>query len=108
MLPIVYFSNRNGIPRVASTGVTVNTDNVSFTIASDRSFASSYNGLILFKLTQTIPTGTTDTLPIVFTSSVGTQPVKVLNGENYTVADYNTGIHLAYYESNTNTLQLLI
>lgn len=58
---------------------------------------------------QEIPSGTTTTLPIELTSTMGgTRTVTVLGGVDWTVANYNTGIHLAYFESNTGTLQILI
>lgn len=107
MIPAVFLSNKNGIPRIASSGVTVGTSDVKITIRSDRSFANNYNGVILLKLSQEIPTGTTTTLPIILTSNVGDQPVLKRGNTAYTVADFRTGIHLAYYESNTNTLQII-
>jgi hypothetical protein len=44
-------SNRTGIPRIATTAVTVGTDAVTFTVPSNNSFYNNYNGLILFKMT---------------------------------------------------------
>ena len=52
--------------------------------------------------------GTTATLPIVLTSNAGPKTVTTFGGEDWTVADYATGIHLAYYESNTGILQILV
>jgi len=47
-------------------------------------------------------------LPIQLISQVsGAIDIKVAGDTNWTVADYTTGIHLAYYESNTNVLQLI-
>lgn len=54
-----------------------------------------------------MPTGTTTTLPIVLSSNAGTKAMTVAGGDELTVADYTTGIHLAYYESNTGILQLI-
>lgn len=106
--PFLYLSNRNGIPRIATSGVSVGTDAVTFTIPSNNAFYNRYNGLILFKMEQTIPAGTTTTLPIVLTSNAGTKEITVLGGGDWTVADYLTGIHLMYFESETGTLQLLV
>jgi hypothetical protein len=42
------------------------------------------------------------------TSNAGPKTVTAFGGEDWTVADYATGIHLAYYESNTGILQILV
>lgn len=106
--PIFFLSNRNGIPRLATSAVNVSTTAVTFTLPSNNAFYANFNGLILLKMEQEIPTGTTTTLPIILASSVGPKTVTVLGGADWTVADYQTGIHLAYYESNTGILQLLV
>ena len=106
--PFLFMSNRTGIPRIATTAVTVGADAVTFTVPSNNSFYNNYNGLILFKMDQPIPAGTTDTLPISLTSNAGTKSVTALGGGDWTVADFLTGIHLMYFESNTGTLQVLI
>jgi hypothetical protein len=48
--PFLYLSNRNGIPRIATSSVSVGTDAVTFTIPSNNAFYNRYNGLILFKM----------------------------------------------------------
>lgn len=106
--PFFFMSNRNGIPRIATSAVTVGTTQVTFTVPSNNAFYNNFNGLILFKMTQEIPTGTTATLPIALTSNAGTKEITTLGGTPWTVADYTTGIHLAYFESSTGTLQILI
>lgn len=106
--PIFFLSNRNGIPRLQTSAISVGANSVTFTLPSNNAFYSNFNGLILLKMEQEIPTGTTDTLPIILTSNAGNKPVTTLGGADWTVADYQTGIHLAYYESNTGILQILI
>lgn len=61
------------------------------------------------RLNQAIPTGTTTTLPIVFTSGGGNpQRLTGFNGADITVAQISgTGIYLCWFEHTTNTLQLL-
>jgi hypothetical protein len=49
--PIWFFSNRNGIPRIATDSVTESTTQVVFNTTSTREFFNHYNGLILFKMT---------------------------------------------------------
>lgn len=106
--PIFFLSNRNGIPRLATSAINVSTTTVTFTLPSNNAFYANFNGLILLKMEQEIPTGTTTTLPITLASNAGPKTITVLGGADWTVADYQTGIHLAYYESNTGILQLLV
>lgn len=108
--PIYYLSNRNGIPRIKSVGVSVNgTTNVQYTFNSDNYFSNYFSGLILVKFEQSIPTGTTSTLPIVFTSANGgTQALTTFNGDAVTVANISgTGIILCYYDRASGVLQML-
>jgi hypothetical protein len=83
--------------------------NVAFDFNNHRNVGRPFRGLLIVNLAQAIPTGTTDTLPIVFTSGGGNpQPVTGKNGEALTVADIEgTGVYLMWYESQTNTLQLI-
>ena len=102
--PINFLSNRNGIPRIASTSVSVNTADVTFNFSSDFTFSRNFSGLVLVKLDQPIPSETTTTLPILLSSSIGTQPVVTKNG----VAEITgTGIYLMYFDRLTSTLQLI-
>lgn len=100
--PIFYLANRNGIPRIESQSVTVNgTTDVAFAFSDDVSFSRNFGGLVLVKLSQAIPAGTTTTLPIVFKSiNGGTRPLVGYNGAPVTVGDISgTGIYLVYYEN---------
>lgn len=108
--PIVYLSNRGGIPRIESSGVAVNgTTDVRFSFSSDARFFNRYSGLVLVRLNQAVPTGTTATLPISFVLPNGpVQPVTGYSGTAVSVANLaGTGIYLAYYDAGSSTLQLL-
>lgn len=109
ILPAYINVNQTGIPALRSLSVTVSTTNVAFDFNNHRNVGRPFRGLLIINLAQLIPTGTTDTLPIVFTSGGGNpQPVTGKNGEAITVADIEgTGIYLMWYESQTNTLQLI-
>lgn len=109
ILPAYINVNQTGIPTLKSLSVTVSTTNVAFDFNNHRNVGRPFRGLLIINLAQAIPTGTTDTLPIVFTSGGGNpQPVVGKNGEAITVADIEgTGIYLMWYESQTNTLQLI-
>lgn len=100
-------SNINGIPRVESNNVTVSTSSVVFALNARLSFVR-YNGLVLVKLNQSIPSGTTTTLPVVVTSANGDVPLVKVGGDAVTVADITgIGVYLLYYDNASNTLQAL-
>lgn len=106
--PINYTSNRGGIPRISSTGITVGTADVRFAFRSDFTFSQNFSGILLVRLGQSVPTGTTGTLPIVLTSPAGTQAVTNRGGSALTVAGLSgEGIYMMYYDRASGTLQLL-
>ena len=109
LLPAYINVNQSGIPALRSLSVTVGTTDVRFDFNNHRNVGRPFRGLLIVNLAQLIPTGTTATLPIVFTSGGGNpQLVTGKNGEAITVADIEgTGIYLMWYESQTNTLQLI-
>lgn len=101
-------ANRQGIPRLETTGVTVSTTDVKFSFNNHPFLFRNFNGLILVKISQVIPTGTTETLPIVFDTNGRSKNVTKIGGTNVLVSDITgTGIYLAYYESDSDSLQLL-
>lgn len=99
----------NGIPTLSSNSVSVSTTNVAFDFNNHRNVGRPFRGLVIVRLAQAIPAGTTATLPIVFTSDGGNaKTVTTFNGEAVTVADIpGTGVYVLWYESQTDTLQLL-
>lgn len=109
ILPAYINVNRSGIPALRSLSVAVTATQVSFDFNNHRNVGAPFRGLLVINLAQAIPTGTTATLPIVFTSDGGNaQPLTTFNGDPVTVAEIaGTGIYLAWYESQTDTLQLL-
>lgn len=109
IVPAWINTNINGIPAISSNSVSVSTTAVSFDFYNHRNIGRAFRGLLIVRLAQAIPTGTTDTLPIVFTSDGSNPtPVTTFNGDPVTVADIpGTGVYVFWYESQTNTLQLL-
>ena len=109
LLPAYINVNQSGIPALRSLSVTVGTNDVRFEFNNHRNVGRPFRGLLVVNLAQLIPAGTTDTLPIVFTSGGGNVAnLTTFNGTPVTVADIaGTGIYLAWYESSTDTLQLL-
>lgn len=109
LLPAYINVNRNGIPALRSLSVSVTTTDVRFDFNNHRNIGTPFRGLIVINLAQAIPTGTTGTLPIIFTSDGGNeQPLTTINGEAVTAADITgTGIFLVWFENSSSTLQLL-
>lgn len=101
------FANRNGIPMIESSSVTVNTDNITIGIPNRAFRFLNGTGLILFRLNTAIPESA-DTLPILFSSNDFTQPVTLTTGSAATGAQMGgTGIYLIYYAKDCNLMQLL-
>ena len=101
--------NQLGIPTVSSKSVTVGTTQVAFDFNKHHTLGQPFRGIVVVRLNQAIPAGSTTTLPIVFTSD-GTNAVNLVgyNGDNVTVAGIpGSGIYLVFVDSQSNTVQLL-
>ena len=80
------FSNRRGIPLIETSSISVTDDNVVINIPN-RSFRwLNDKGIILLRLNQAIPDGTTGTLPVLFSSNDFTQPLTNIGGTAITAA----------------------
>lgn len=109
VLPTRINVNQLGIPTVSSNSVSVGTTQVAFDFNNHTTIGQPFRGIVVVRLNQAIPEGTTSTLPIVFTSD-GANTVNLVgfNGENVTVASIaGTGIYLVFVDSQTNVVQLL-
>jgi len=101
------YVNINGIPTIKSQSVVVSDTAVTFKFAPDFD-RRPFRGLILVYLSETIPEGTTTTLPIQLSMAGITSNVTVAGGANVTVADLpGTGIYLVYFDRWADTLQLI-
>lgn len=97
-------ANKNGIPRLEATSVSINTDNVTFNFNNHPFLNNYYSGLLIFKLPSF--TAPTTAVPIIFNTNGTTVNLTTLGGTNVTSAQINlSGIYLTYYDGNT--LQLL-
>lgn len=94
---------------IQSLSVNVTTTEVQIVFPFRRGFSIPYFGGLYADIAQAIPTGTTATLPVVFTSQGGAVvPVVGLDNESITVADIpGTGIYHLFYDERSNRLQLL-
>lgn len=109
LLPLNINVNVNGIPALRSTSVNVSTTEVRFDFNSHRNVGRPFVGIIAVQLAQAIPTGTTTTLPVTFTTEGGNAAnLTTFDGENVTVADVaGTGIYLVWVDTQSGTVQLL-
>lgn len=109
LLPFNINVNVNGIPCLRSTAVNVNTTDVRFDFNSHQNVGRPFVGIIVVNLAQSIPAGTTATLPVLFTTEGGNgAELTTYNGEAVTVADIaGTGIYLVWVDSQSGTVQLL-
>lgn len=109
VLPTRINVNQLGIPTVSSNNVTVGTTQVAFDFNNHPTIGQPFRGLVIVRLNQPIPAGSTTTLPIVFTSdNTNTVNLVGFNGDNITVADIpGTGIYLIFVDSQSNTVNLI-
>ena len=102
------FVNQNGIAILDSTGVSVGSEAVTFTLNEPLSRFVPSRGLVLVNLTNELPAGTTGTLPIRFTMNGFTSAVTTYGGADWTVADVaGTGMYLVYYDRLRDILQVM-
>lgn len=101
------YVNLRGIPTIESRSISVGDEFVDFQFNADWD-RSPFRGLLLVKLAQAIPTGTTGTLPVRFTMAGVTSNVTTYNDAELTAADVpGTGVYLFYYDRRVGTLQIL-
>ena len=93
---------------IGSTNVNVTSTNVVY-VFTNNSFASVWpRGLALIDLNQTIPTGTTGTLPVLLEVNGQTLPLTRFGGADVTSADITgTGIILVYFDRTKGLLQVV-
>lgn len=111
VFPFGINTNVNGIPRISSQSVSVNTagDTVSFDFRNHPVVGGPFVGWITVRLAQAVPAGTATTAEIVFTSDGGNAtPVLGYDNEPATVENLRgTGVYLFWFDGNTNYLQLV-
>ena len=101
------YVNINGVPTIETQDITVSDTAVDFKF-NRCMMCSPIRGLLLVYISEPIPEGTTETLPITFTMAGTTRNVTVAGGANLTVADFGgTGVYLMYYDRMTDVLQLI-
>jgi hypothetical protein len=98
------FANGN-IPYLEVTNITAGTASVDLAMGYRRVPAT---GILLVRIPQTIPAGTTETLPVTLTLNGNTRQLTFFGGENVTVADVaGTGVLQVFNDKYNGILQLL-
>lgn len=97
--------NANGSPYLVTTGVTVGTDAVDFTLG----FRSIPRITSLFiRVSDAIPSGTTGTLPVRFTLNGQTRALTSFGGTAVTAADLTgAGVIEVFYDWFNGVLQVV-
>lgn len=102
------FCNRNGIPMIETSQVTVTAQDVVYTIPNKAFRSLNDKGLVLLRIKQAVPSGTTATLPVALSSNSVLQPVTRIGGADATVEQVSpVGIYLAYYDKSGSTIQVI-
>lgn len=103
MISNVRYQNR----LLTTSAVDVTTSAVVFKLPN-RAFALTCRcGVVLVNIAQTIPTGTTTSLPVLFESNGQTQAATTVGGAAITASDISTGVYQFYFDKTNNTLQVL-
>lgn len=98
-------TNTRGVPYLATTGVTVGTDAVDFSLGFR---AIPRSGYITIRISEAIPTGTTGTLPVRFTLNGNTRALTSFGGVAVTAADLTgAGVITVFYDWFNGILQVV-
>jgi hypothetical protein len=98
-------TNTNGIPLLKTTGVTVSTDNVDFSLGFRRIPPVGY---LTVSITDAIPADTTGTLPVRLVLNGSTRNLTYFAGANVTAADLTgTGVITIFYNWYDGLVQLI-
>lgn len=98
-------SNVNGIPYLRTTGISVGTETVDFSLGFRRIPPVGY---LTINIADEIPAGTTGTLPVRFTLNGNTRNLTFFGGANVTAADLSgTGILTIFYDWYSGTFQAI-
>lgn len=98
------YANGN-VPYLEVTNITVGTAAVDLAMGYRR---VPTPGKLIIRIPQSIPTGTTETLPVTLTLNGVTRQLTFFGGENVTVADVTgTGVLEVFNDKYNGILQLL-
>lgn len=98
-------TNAGGIPYINSTNVTVGTEDVDIALGFRRIQPVGY---FTIHMDETIPTGTTGTLPVTLTLNGTTRALTIPNGTPVTVSDLENVLTFTVFNDRFNGLLLLM
>jgi len=97
--------NAGGLPYISNTNVTVGTESVDIALGFRR---IQPVGLLLVRMENAIPTGTSGTLTITLTLNGVTRSLTNMDGSAVTAADITSnGVLLIFNDKFNNILQLM-
>lgn len=98
-------TNTKGIPYLQSTAINVNTTAVEIAMGWRQ---LPPVGLFTLRLTSSIPSGTTGTLPVNLTLNGITRPLTTFGGSSVTAEDITgTGVLLIFNDRTNGILQII-
>lgn len=101
----IYNTNSGGVPYLKTNGVTVSADSVDFSLGFRRIQPVGY---LTVRIADTIPAGTTGTLPVRLSLFGSARNLTFFGGDNVTAADITgTGVITVFYDWFSGTLQLV-
>lgn len=92
---------------LGTTGVEVTSTSVIFKLPNQAFAYAGARGVMVINVAQSAPSGTADTLPVLFESNNVTQGASAAGGESLTLASLPTGVYQFYYDKAGNVLQKL-
>lgn len=106
MTPLRY-SNRYGFPCIENVSTNLTTSELTYTFNRQPQVNNYFYGGLFIKLNNT-PEAPSAAVPVQFTTQNG-PTISVLNkeGNAVTTATITDGIYIAFYDRDTNKLQLL-
>ena len=106
MTPLRY-ANRNGFPCLESTGATLSTTALTYNFNRHPFVNNYFYGGFYVKLSDT-PTAPSTAVPVIFTTAGGNATAVLdKSGTAVTTATIADGIYLAFYDRDSDKLQLL-
>ena len=98
-------TNAGGFPYLRTQSVSVGTESVDFSLGFRRIPPVGY---LTINITEAVPTGTTETLPIRFTLNGSSRTLTFFGGSSVTAGDLaSTGTILVWYNWYDGSLQLI-
>lgn len=102
--------NNRGIPTIQSAGFTLTDSALTFSFNSHPNTSNNFSGLIAVKVTDTF-TAPGTAVPVYFVTqgvAGSTIALTTYNGAAVTSSTWpGTGIHLVFYDRESNVLQLI-